>query len=182
MNFWRRLWCRQILNGFDKLKEDSRIPTSLIVCLRNLTLQFQNLCLENFAKVPLKVMSMDSFLLWGLISKSLQGEWRTDPSKNVVPYSLSSCISWAYWSYPRGITTDSKCPHRVQRVVFRTSFPNTRNCWYSDLGPLLKGNSFLAFAHPIHLCEVEITISNGNLDGVLDSRGTYDAIPQILEE
>ena len=50
----------------DKLTEYSRISTSLIVCLRNLTLQFQNSCLENFAKSFFEGnVSMGSFLLRG---------------------------------------------------------------------------------------------------------------------
>ena len=59
----------------DKLKEYSNFPTSLTVCHRNLTLQFQNSCLENFAKSSSDGnVSMGSFLLQGYISESLHGE------------------------------------------------------------------------------------------------------------
>ena len=41
---------KKMPNGFEKLKEYSKFPTLLTVCHRNLTLQFQNSCLENFTK------------------------------------------------------------------------------------------------------------------------------------
>ena len=123
----------------DNLTEYSRISTTLKVCLRKFDSKFQNSCSENFAEsISEGNVSMGSFLLRGWISCHYMEKWRTDPSKKGVLYLFSSWILWAYWSYPRGITTDSKCPHRVRRVVLRTSFPNTRTGDIRISGPFLK--------------------------------------------